>query len=347
MSERWTPDSKIEGKTGTSEIYVNRPFEELERLCPLERTAILADTKVYSLYKNRFPRARTMELPVGEGFKTLDNARDIMTGFLQAGLDRHCFVVAVGGGMITDLVGFIASTFMRGLPFGFVPTTLVAQGDAAIGGKNAVNLSRYKNIVGTVTQPRFVLIDPAFLHTLPKAELRCGLTEMIKHGLVADAAFFEKIEKNHDDILRLKPGVIEEALKDSVRIKAEIVQRDEREEGERKKLNFGHTVGHALEKTAGLPHGEAVALGMIAAARLSVERGMLSGEDFERIRGLIEVIGLPTTVKVEAEPLMDALAKDKKRNRDTVDFVLLDGPGRAEVVPIGIDELKGLAQVLR
>ena len=347
MSNEWTPDCKIDGKTGTSEIFINRPFEDLEKLCPLDRTAILADTKVFSLYKNRFPRARTMELPVGEGFKTLDNARDIMTGFLQAGLDRHCFIVAVGGGMISDLVGFIASTFMRGLPFAFVPTTLVAQSDAAIGGKNGVNLSRYKNIIGTVNQPRFVLIDPAFLHTLPKSELRCGLAEMIKHGLIADRTFFENLEKNHEDILRLKSGAVEEALKVSVGIKADIVQKDEFEAGERKKLNFGHTVGHAVEKVAGLPHGEAVGLGMIAAAALSRDKGLLSNEDFERIRGLIAATGLPTTIKVETEPLMDALTKDKKRNRGKMDFVLLDGLGNAKIEPIETGELKEIARILR
>ncbi len=267
--------------------------------------------------------------------------------FLGLELDRSSFVTGIGGGVVCDLTGFAASTYMRGIGFGFVPSTLLAQSDAAIGGKNGVNVGGVKNIAGLFRQPEYVLIDLSLLETLPAKERLCGLAEIIKHALIADADLFAFLEREVDSLLSLERPVVVRALEESVRIKAGFVRADALESGERRKLNFGHTLGHAVEKTAGLPHGEAVSVGMAAAARISAARGMLPAASAERISGLLERTGLPVGLPIAPEKLFEAMRRDKKRQGDVLRLILLSEIGRAEIVEMTFGELEGHVDDLR
>jgi 3-dehydroquinate synthase len=230
---------------------------------------------------------------------------------------------------------------MRGIGFGFLPSTLLAQADAALGGKNGVNVGGVKNIAGLFRQPEYVLIDLSLLETLPAQERQCGLAEIVKHALIASADLFAFLEREEASFLSLDRRVVAHALKESVRIKSEFVRADALESGERRKLNFGHTLGHALEKAVGLRHGQAVSIGMVAAARISAARGMLNAGSAERISGLLERAGLPTELPIAPGKLFEAMKKDKKRQGDVLHFVLLSAIGRAEIVRMTIDEMEG------
>lgn len=338
---------EIHAATGSSHILVGERLENLGRYIPAgKRLVIVTDATVRDLYGDRFPDAPVIEIGQGDAFKTLDTVAAIYDALVAAEADRGCCLAAVGGGMVCDVTGFAASTYLRGVSFGFVATTLLAQVDASVGGKNGVNFKGYKNMVGVFHQPEFVICDTAALSTLPRRDLLCGFAEIVKHAAIADADLFRFLEDRWQAALDLDPAVIGRLVDDSVVIKAGVVQRDEKESGERRKLNFGHTFGHAVEKNARLPHGESVSIGMVVAADLSVRRGLLSSKDSARITALLANLGLPTTIDMPAGPLVDALRRDKKRGGDAVHFVLLDGLGRAVVEPIPLSELEAVAHDL-
>ncbi len=337
---------KVGGKTGTSEIVLGQSISNLGNYCDLENSAIITDANVRAALGNLFPECPTIEIGIGEENKTLATVEKIYEKFLGLGLDRSSCVIGIGGGIVCDVSGFAASTYLRGLKSGFVPTTLLAQVDAGMGGKNGVNFRGYKNLVGTIRQPDFVLCDFELLKTLPQRELRNGFAEIVKHGAIGDAKLFSYLEENHQDALSLHRTAIEKVVYDSLLIKSKIVSADELEKGERRKLNFGHTLGHALEKTAGLPHGEAISIGMAAAAKLSVAKGMLPEEDAERIETLLAKIGLPTKIKADKKAIMDAIEKDKKREGGKLHLVLLEGIGKAKMAEITLRELVGVVDEL-
>jgi 3-dehydroquinate synthase len=326
----------ISGLTGSSTVLVGETIARLVDYAPADRTIVITDHKVEALYGRRFPPSPTIVIGSGEAAKNLDTVRHIYQRLLALEADRSSFVVAVGGGVVCDTVGFAASTFLRGIGCGFVASTLLAQVDASVGGKNGVNLDGYKNMVGVFNQPRFVICDLELLDTLPPEEVRCGLAEIVKHAAIADAALFRFLENHSAEVLALEPAVMERLVADSVRTKAAIVNRDEREAGERRKLNFGHTVGHALEKSGGLRHGEAVSRGMVAAAALSVKMGLLERGAADRLTALLQRLELPTGVWHAPQNILEALKHDKKREGDQLHFVLLESIGRAviERVPI-------------
>jgi 3-dehydroquinate synthase len=325
--------------TGFSRILVGAPLSDLRSLEGRVGKVIVADRHVAELYGAHFEGLTLITIETGEAQKTIATVERLYGEFLRLGLDRTSFVVAVGGGVVCDIAGFAASTYVRGMSFGFAPTTLLAQVDAALGGKNGVNVNGYKNLVGTITQPRFVLCDTETLKTLPAAEVRNGFAEVIKHALIADSGLFDLLEREAERALALTHGLLEEIICSSVMIKTAIVSRDERESGERRTLNFGHTVGHALEKVAGFSHGEAVSLGMVAAARLSEAKGLLTKGDVKRIGDILSAYGLPTETRGSKKEIIEALGKDKKRESDMIHFVLLEGIGRAKVDEIPISEL--------
>jgi 3-dehydroquinate synthase len=322
---------RINGPTGDCRIALGRFPQDLAEYCPTGPAVVVADAAVYARYSSLFPRAPLVELPPGEAAKSLDVVRQLYDKFLAFECDR--------GGVTCDVTGFAAATYLRGMPCGYVPTTLLAQADAAIGGKTGVNFHGYKNLVGAFQQPRFVLCDPALLKTLPAAEVRHGLAEVVKHAAIADADGFRFLESETERILALDDAVLPRLIGDSIRIKTAIVNRDARESGERRLLNFGHTIGHALEKTPGAPHGEAIARGMAATARLSVRLGSLPAADAARLLALLERFGLPTQTALPRKVLLDALAKDKKRLQGTLHFVLLEKIGQAVVRPLRLEEL--------
>jgi 3-dehydroquinate synthase len=320
-------------------IIVSGELSELGRHCSPRKTMIITDARVRELYGHLFPPYPVVEVARGEQSKTLRTVESIYETFLEHGLDRSWLVVGIGGGIVCDVSGFAASTFLRGLSFAFVPTTLLAQVDASVGGKNGVNLRGYKNQVGTFSQPDFVLCDFTVLSTLPHEEIKNGYAEVIKHALIADEKLFHFLEGNVDRAFSLDPDVIERLVYDSLIIKSAIVRQDETEKGERRKLNFGHTIGHALEKTCRLRHGEAVSVGMALATRLSSRRGLLCKNDVAKIEELLKAFGLPTGVQRDPASVREALWKDKKREDDRVHFVLLDGIGRARIETIDIHGL--------
>jgi 3-dehydroquinate synthase len=333
---------KIHGSTGDSFIHVSETLRNLEKYIPSKNAVLITDKNVKQYYESQFPPHPLVTLETGEKIKTLDTVCDIYEKLIEFEADRSTFLVGIGGGIVCDITGFVASTYLRGVRFGFVSSTLLSQVDASVGGKNGVNFKGYKNMVGVFNQPEFVICDLNLLSTLPKNEILNGMAEVVKHGAVEDASLFEYLEKYIEKALALDIEVIEKLVYDSVVIKSAIVNQDELEKGARRKLNFGHTFGHAFEKTTGVPHGEAVSAGMVMASSLSVKRGCLSADDAGRIKTLLQRIGLPVNIHSEGKRVFDALKKDKKRQGDHIYFVLLNGIGHAFVDQIPIKELEAL-----
>lgn len=274
-----------------------------------------------------------LTMPDGEEHKRLATIERLADQMLAAGGDRKSLVVAFGGGVTNDVGGFLAAAYMRGVDVVQIPTTLLAQVDAAIGGKTGVNLAGGKNLVGAFHQPRLVLIDPAALDTLPEREYRAGLYEAIKCGIIASRPLFDLLAARRDEVLRRAPEVVDELIRESVRIKAEVVSADEREGDLRRILNFGHTLGHALEAETGyarLLHGEAVAFGMRVAAALSHQTGLLAAPECSEIQEVLGRYGpIPSLAGVRAESLLARLGSDKKTLGGKVHFVLADRIGHA------------------
>lgn len=337
----------IRGQSATSHIQLGESFHHLEQYIGKRNAAIVTDEIVYSLYHDLMPSKNITVIETGEAFKTLQTVEVLYQKFLEYGLDRAALIVAVGGGLVCDIAGFAASTYLRGISFGFVPTTLLAQVDASVGGKNGVNFHGYKNLIGTFTQPEFVLIDVGVLNTLPARILGCGFAEAIKHGAIADAQLFAFMEEHAAAIRNLDPDSLERIVSDSVIIKTSIVNQDEKEHGERRKLNFGHTVGHAVENVMKIPHGEAVAIGMVAAAELSQQFGYLTQAEVERLTTLLTLYDLPTTIDTtNRQALKQALHKDKKRYGEKMKFVLLTAIGTAMVQEVLIKDLEQIIENL-
>jgi 3-dehydroquinate synthase len=285
-------------------------------------------------------------VPPGEGSKTLEAAARLYDACLEAGLDRTSFVVALGGGVVGDLAGFVAATYMRGIPFVQVPTTLLAQVDASVGGKVAVDHPRAKNLIGAFHQPRLVWCDVATLGTLPQAELVAGLAEAIKSGLLGDARYYRFLRRHHQRILERDGPTLVRVVAGAVRVKAKVVAGDEREEsGARAVLNLGHTLGHAIEAVAGygvVRHGEAVAVGMVAAGRLALGRGLWSPRWQRELEATLEAVGLPTRLPspLSARELLAAMRHDKKAVDGRLRWILPRQPGEVVVVPdVGADEI--------
>jgi 3-dehydroquinate synthase len=228
---------------------------------------------------------------------------------------------------------------MRGIRFGFVATTLLAQVDASIGGKNGVNFYGYKNTIGTITQPQFVINDISFLKTLPKKEFISGFSEVVKYALINNGRLFSYLEKNYTKAQKLSTKVLEKIIYECVRIKARVVEEDTCENGERRKLNFGHTLGHALERTLHIRHGEAVSMGMIFAADLSEKYGFISKECTKKIRSLLTKSGLPIRASFDKRKVIDALMKDKKKASDRIHFIFLEGIGKSVVKEMPMNKL--------
>lgn len=280
----------------------------------------------------------SVEVPDGEEQKNLDWANHIYTALLINSFDRKSALVAFGGGVIGDLTGFAAATFMRGIPFIQVPTTLLAMVDSSVGGKTGVNHPMGKNMIGAFYQPKKVLMDLDVLKTLPKEEFLAGMAEVIKYGVARDAEFFDYVDKNREKILSHDPAALSHVIRRSCEIKADVVSKDERESGLRAILNFGHTVGHAIETAENytMRHGEAVAIGMVYASRLSHRAGLCDASVPERVEKLIESYGLPTNLSALSRrptviELMDTMQIDKKAEGGKVKFVLPKKIGEAVI----------------
>jgi len=280
-------------------------------------------------------RVTSVLLPDGEEHKNLKSISAIYDQLIRERFERGSCVLALGGGVIGDLAGFAAATFLRGIPYVQVPTTLLAQVDSSVGGKTGVNHKEGKNLIGAFYQPKAVLIDVGVLYTLPRRELLAGLAEVIKYGIIEDPSLFGLLEEKLERLLVLDRALLEEAIAASCSIKARVVEKDEREEDYRSVLNFGHTIGHALESLTGYEkflHGEAVAIGMAQAAAISVRQGVCDEESLRRIQRLIAKAGLPTAIPpdIKLSELVKKMEVDKKASGGKIKFVLCAGIGKTQ-----------------
>jgi 3-dehydroquinate synthase len=316
------------------------------------RAAIVSDSRVAPLYVPTVAESlravgfsvTEMQIPEGEAHKNLAWLALVYDRLIEAQIDRSSPVVAVGGGVVGDLAGFAAATVLRGVPFVQVPTTLLAQVDAAIGGKTGINHAAGKNLIGAFHQPRLVAIDIDTLRTLPKREYVAGLAEVVKYGAIFDAALFARIERSVDAVLRQDAALLADLIESCCRLKADVVEKDEREGDLRAVLNFGHTIGHAIETLTEyrrLLHGEAVAIGMVCAARLSRAAASLPSADVDRLERLLRALGLPTAVPpdLRREQIALAIEADKKAAGGKIKFVCLERLGASRFVPLSAAEI--------
>ncbi len=327
----------VKGGTGSSRILAGESLENLKSYIPPSGVFIITDSNVNRIYGKSFPGHPVFVTEPGESSKATETVLSACRWLLDKGAGRDSFILGIGGGIVCDIAGFTASVFMRGVRFGFVATTLLAQVDASVGGKNGVNLDGYKNIIGCFNQPDFVICDTEMLVSLPPEEIKNGLAEAVKHTLIDNRNMFKTIWDNAGEIKELKnTGVLNRLISHSVHVKAAIVNRDENEQGERRKLNLGHTWGHAIEKITGMPHGKAVSIGLVFAARLSEHKGLLKPRDRERLTELLVRLELPTASSTDPMQVLTALLKDKKREADHIHFVMIKSIGRVvvEAIPV-------------
>lgn len=307
---------------------------------------LLIDKTIHTIYRDIFRDFEKFEIKGEENSKELEGLKDIYRWLLNKGIDRAGILIGVGGGVICDISGFISSTYMRGISFGFVPSTLLAQVDAGIGGKNGVNLNGYKNIIGTINQPEFVLCDLDILGSLTDKEFLSGMGEVIKHAIIGSPELFKFLMESKDSIMRRQRDSLFKIITKSIEVKKSIVELDEFESGERKKLNFGHTFGHVIEKEMGLAHGLSVCIGMKIALNVSYRMGILEKEVMNRAIELIEKY-CPHKVKgLPLDKLLRGILKDKKKNNDRIDFVGLKDLGLPVILDIHLSEMEELLKVV-
>lgn len=323
-------------------FYLNQPLEQLSSLASKSQTILLTDEEVYRHHQPRFEGWRTIIIKSGEIHKQFSVIQEIIEQLIHFEADRHTWLIGIGGGVVTDIAGFAAGVYMRGIRCAFVPTTLLAMVDASLGGKNGVDMGLYKNLAGLIRQPQFLLYDYTLLETLPEAEWENGFAEIIKHACIRDAALFAELEQNNLNHYRNSIPELARLIEKNVRIKMEIVAADETEKGDRKLLNFGHTYGHAIENLYHFPHGHAISIGMVTAARISEEISQLSSDAFNRISSILRSYGLPTQFTADQDEVFDLLKMDKKRNANQIDFILLKAIGEAHIQPVHFEQLQDL-----
>ncbi len=323
--------------------FFDASLSNLSEYTDIDRTILIVDDKVNHLHAEKLEGWRKIVVKGAEESKLLPCFQKVIDELIAMQADRKTRLVGIGGGVVTDLTGFVGSVYLRGISYGFVPTTLLAQVDASIGGKNGVNYGKYKNILGVIRQPDFLLFDYHLLDTLEEQDLFNGFAEIIKYACFSDNMLFDYLEKNKEKALQRDKEVIGYLVRRSAEIKSKIVKEDEFEGGLRRLLNFGHTVGHAVEKLEKIPHGQAVAKGMVIAAQFSTVMTGLKDDVVERIRRLLQGYHLPVTIGSAPEDIEKLFVMDKKREREVIHFILLKKIGKAEIRPI---PLSGLSELL-
>jgi 3-dehydroquinate synthase len=332
---------------GHSEIIIPGRFEDISLFSSKENTLLLVDENVLKAYRKELSGFNVIPISVDEKQKDISQVLTIFEEFLKLEVDRSWIIIGVGGGITTDITGFVASVYLRGLKFGFVSTTLLGQVDAAIGGKNGVNFKSYKNIIGNIRQPAFVICHTDSLKTLPASVFREGFAEIIKYAFIKKPHLFDYLEMNILAALKHDPDVLEYLIYESVMAKKEIVEADEMESGDRKLLNFGHTFAHAFEKLYGISHGSAVSAGMVLAAKLSVNLGFLPEDVISKLEKLLLKAGLPVKMQYDTDELIRTMRLDKKRKGKDIQFILLEDLGKAVIKSIPVSQLKSLLNDLR
>ena len=325
-----------------SRICFSRNLKELADLLPEGKQVVVLYDKAVSEWvkKAGLPAALSIGLEGGETLKQWDAVARVVDRFMNAAVDRSWFLVGIGGGTVCDFAGFLASIYMRGISFGFVPTTLIAQVDAALGGKNGIHFGSYKNILGCIVQPAWIFCDPDLLRSLPLREFRCGLAECVKHGAIVSETYFRFIEEEVAgyDPAELPDATLDRLVRDSQQIKMDIVEKDLYEQGERRALNFGHTFGHAMAaEEPSLSHGQVVSKGMVMASRLAVRKGLLEKAECERLEKVLARCGLETEYPYSENRLLPYILHDKKRQTNYIWLVLLRRIGQYMIVKEPVD----------
>ncbi len=328
---------KVQFSRQATAFYFDASFSKLKELASQKTAVIITDDLVFAAHKKLFRDWNIVVLKAGEEYKLQSAVDSLFEQLIEMKADRTWTLIGVGGGVVTDITGYAASVFLRGVKFGFVPTTILAMVDAAIGGKNGIDVSLYKNMIGTINQPHFLLYDVSLLKTLPLPEWRNGFAEVIKHAVILDAPMFKELEKHNVAFYQKNVAALQKLVQRNAMLKAKVVKEDEFEKDRRRLLNFGHTLGHAVEKQYELMHGEAVAIGMAFAAKLS--RELLHFKGAEKLVTLIDAYGLPVTTAYNKQQVFDVLISDKKREGEHMNFILLEKIGKAVIKKLPLPEI--------
>ena len=326
----------------TVNYYFDADFSYLEKLVSKENGVIITDENLFAKHKKKFKGWNTIVLKPGEQYKVQQTVDVVIDQLIAFGADRKTILVGVGGGVITDITGYVAGIYMRGIAFGFVPTSLLAMVDASIGGKNGIDVGVYKNMVGLIRQPRFLLFDLSLLKSLPKPEWQNGFAEIIKHACIKDAAMFALLQQHKLSDFQKTPALLSALIQKNVLIKTKVVVQDEFEQGDRKLLNFGHTLGHAIENMYELSHGQAISIGMTYAAIISQQ---LKGfKQTPELVALLAKYGLPTFAEFDKKKAFKILLMDKKKDHVSINYILLNKIGKGVIQPLLFVQLQEIFQ---
>ena len=328
----------------STDYYLAYGISHLKEIVDQKNSVIITDENVYNNHEKRFKNWNVIILKPGEEYKIQSTVDFIIEQLIKMEADRKTTLIGVGGGVVIDITGYAASVYMRGIKFGFVPTSLLSMVDASIGGKNGIDVGVYKNLVGTIHQPSFILHDLIFLNSLPQAEWINSFAEIIKHACIKDAAMFRELETNSLKKYQDRKTVVCKLIQRNAILKTKIVQQDEFEKANRKLLNFGHTLGHALENQYELSHGQAISIGMTYACHISQQ--ITGFKETNRAINVLEKYGLPTYAKFDKQKVFDVLKMDKKRERKEISYVLLEKIGKGVIKTISLNQLEKIIRDL-
>ena len=325
---------KVKFSSATVTFVLDGKFAAIDKMVDKTNAFFITDENVYALHENKFKGKKTIVIPSGEEHKHQATVDFIIDALLNFGATRQAVLIGVGGGVVTDMVGFVAGVYMRGVAVGFVPTTILAMVDASIGGKNGIDVGLYKNMVGLIRQPSFLLYDLDFLKTLPVHQWENGFAEIIKHAAIKDAKLMKVLASRNLAFYQKDKKSLATLIEKNVQIKVKVVQKDEFEKGDRKLLNFGHTLGHAIENEHALLHGHAISIGMVYASKIS--QVLLGFKETGLLVDTLKKYGLPTSMHFNIEHAMQIMQKDKKNATAGMQYVLLKKMGQAvyETVPM-------------
>ncbi len=324
----------------TVSCYFDADFASIGDLVKDANVVVITDENIFSHHAAKLSAFAVIKFSAGEEYKNQATIDFIIGELIKLGANKNTFLIGVGGGVVTDITGYVSAVYMRGIKFGLVPTSVLAMVDAAIGGKNGIDVGVYKNMVGSILQPEFIFYDYSFLETLPVKEWINGFAEVIKHACIKDAMLFKVLEKYALHDYQADKTLIADLIEKNVEIKMQIVTQDEFENGERQLLNFGHTIGHAIENLHAIPHGHAVSIGMVAACNLSEKVNGFHFDDAAKIVSLLNQYHLPVDVETDHTKVFEILKMDKKRKGNGVNFILLKSIGEAEIKFMNLTELE-------
>ena len=331
--------------TTSVDYYFNGSFRQLSAILDKKKTIVLTDENVFDAHQEKFIGWQVIVIEPGEENKVQSTVDQVIDLMIEMAADRTTTLIGVGGGVITDLTGYVAAIFMRGIACGFVPTTLLGMVDASVGGKNGIDVGAYKNMVGTIRQPKFLFYDYSFLKSLPESVWSDGFAEIIKHACIKDAVAFKQLADEDIHSIQRQPAILAAIIERNVLLKTKVVQGDEFEKGERKLLNFGHTLGHAIETQYGLTHGQAVAIGMSYAVQLSEQ--LIGFKDAAQVREVIQQYQLPVYGEYDMKKVLEILKMDKKRVDNSMNYILLEKIGKGVIQSIPMVQLTKILQKIK